>query len=175
MPTFPVLSPVPDDQLFPRIRAFLACRTLALAGVSRDGKGFGHAARKELLARGYQLRLIHPGADAIDGVPCARSLAEVAGEVDGLLIVTPPDVSRALLEQAVACGIRRVWLQQGAAGPEEVAFCEAQGLEAVCGRCILMFAQPPSFPHGFHRWILEVFGKVPREPAVPLLPGPGGS
>ena len=64
---------------------FLGHKRLAIVGVSKDGSGFGNLARKELARAGYSLVLVHPTAAAIDGQPCARSLAEVAGEYERLV------------------------------------------------------------------------------------------
>ena len=81
-----------DGGMIPRavIDDFLAQRSLALVGVSASGRGFGHVVLKELGAKGYTLHLVHPRAAEIAGRPCARSLAEVASQVGGVVLVTPP-------------------------------------------------------------------------------------
>ena len=142
---------------------FVAQRTLALAGVSRDGRaGFGNAVRKELPKRGYTLRLVHPEADAIDGEPCARRLADVAGDVGGLLCVTQPEATEALVAEAVEAGIRRIWIQQGAESAEAIQKAEEAGIAVVHGHCILMFTEPVGPFHGLHRWIWRLLGKIPK-------------
>lgn len=172
MPAFPPLPPMPPSLFVARVSAFMACRKLAIVGVSREGKGFGNMARKELAARGYALYGVHPMADSIEGLPCARSVAQVAPQVEAVLLVTPPEQTLALLQEARDAGLTRVWLQQGAATAEAVTWCEAHGMEAIWGHCVLMFLEPGSFPHGFHRWILQLVGKVPRLPAVRQIGGP---
>jgi len=145
------------------IDEFVAQRTLALAGASRDGKtGFGNVVRKELPKRGYVLRLLHPQAETIDGQPCARRLADVAAEVGGLVCVTPSAASEALVTEAAEAGIRRIWLQQGAESPEAIQRAEAAGISVVHGHCILMFTEPTGFLHGLHRWFLKLFGGMPQ-------------
>ena len=37
------------------INEFLAQRTLAIAGVKRDGRGFGNAVLKDLTGKGYEI------------------------------------------------------------------------------------------------------------------------
>jgi prephenate dehydrogenase len=82
---------------------FLAQKSLALVGVSRDGrKGFGNALRKELAAQGYVLHVVHPEADGIADQPCARALAEVAADVGGVVLVTPPAETEKLVREAAA-------------------------------------------------------------------------
>jgi len=51
------------------IRAFVAEKTLAVAGLSRDEKSFGAAAFKELRSKGYRLYTVNPNATPILGEP----------------------------------------------------------------------------------------------------------
>jgi predicted CoA-binding protein len=108
----------------------LSQKTLALVGVSRNGAGFGNTIRKELAGKGYSILLVHPEAETIAGVPCARSLKDVASRVGGVILVTPPASTSALVREAAEAGIRRIWMQQGAESPEAIRFCEQQGLAA---------------------------------------------
>jgi predicted CoA-binding protein len=146
------------------LEEFLAQRSLALVGVSRDGRtGFGNAVRKELLEKGYELHVVHPEADHIADQPCAHSLAEVAPLVGGVVLVTPPAQTTKLVEEAIALGVRRIWMQQGAESPEAISLCERSGISVVYGECILMFAEPTAWFHRAHRWAAETFGHLPPE------------
>jgi predicted CoA-binding protein len=148
----------------PLIDDFLAQRSLALLGVSRDGQtGFGNAVRKELAEKGYTLHVVHPAADRIGDAPCAHSLAEVAGEVGGVVLVTPPAETAKLIDELASLGIRRVWIQQGAESPEVLRRCDELGLAAVHGECILMFAEPTAWFHRAHRWARGTFGDLPHD------------
>lgn len=141
---------------------FLAQRSLALVGVSRDGRtGFGNAVRKELSEKGYTLYVVHPEADRIADAPCAHSLAEVAPRVGGVVLVTPPAQTAKLVEEAAAAGIRRVWMQQGAESDEAIAACDRHGIAVVHHECILMFAEPTAWFHRAHRWARGAFGELP--------------
>ncbi len=140
----------------------LSQKTLALVGVSRNGAGFGNTIRKELAGKGYSVLLVHPEAETIAGEPCARSLQDIASRVGGVILVTPPAATTGLVREAAAAGIRRIWMQQGAASPEAIEFCAQQGLAAVHGECILMFADPATWFHRLHRGLNSVLGKLPR-------------
>lgn len=143
------------------IEGFLAHKRLAIVGVSHKGTGFGNMARKELAARGFQLALVHPTVAAIDGQPCVRSLAAVAGDVDGVLLVTPPAQTERLVREAEAAGIRSVWMQQGAESEEAIRFCEEHGMDVVHHECVLMFTERPGFVHRAHRFLRGAFGHLP--------------
>ena len=56
------------------IQEFVGCRSIAVVGTSRGGKKFGNAAAKELQNRGYQVFIIHPEAQEIDGQTCYPNL-----------------------------------------------------------------------------------------------------
>ncbi len=141
---------------------FLAQKTLALVGISRDGKkGFGNAVRRELTAKGYTLLLVHPAATAIEGIPCARTVKEVADRVGGAILVTPPAVTSKLVREAADAGIRRVWIQQGAESDEAVRFCEQHGVAVVHHQCVLMYPESAAFPHRVHRGLLKLFRRLP--------------
>jgi predicted CoA-binding protein len=143
------------------VEGFLAEKTLAIAGVSRDGKGFGNSVLKDLTGKGYEVLPVHPEAEEVGGVQCSPSLAELPKEVGGLILVVPPDQTARLVREAKDVGIDRVWMQQGAESAEAVEFCQENGIDAVHGECIMMFAQPTGF-HRFHRWLWGVFGKLPE-------------
>lgn len=142
---------------------FLAQKSLAVVGVSRNGEGFGNVVRKELSEKGYHLTIVHPEADKIGDQPCAHSLAEVAGRVDGLVLVTPPAQTERLVQEAASLGIRRVWMQQGAESPAAIEACERNGIAAVHNECILMFAEPAAWFHRAHRWARGTFGELPED------------
>ena len=91
--------------------AFVAQRTLALIGASRSGRKFGNVALRELRAHGYRVYPVHPTAETIDGVACRHSMVERPEPVGGVIISLPPEPAVAAVREAVAAGIRRVWLQ----------------------------------------------------------------
>ena len=144
------------------IEAFVSARTMAIVGVSGGGQGFGNAAFTELKKRGYDVLPIHPTATTIQGDPCWRSLADLPRPAEHLLVVVKPDRAEAVVREAAAAGVRRVWFQQGSDSPASLKACEQLGVDAVHGQCILMFAEPVASIHRFHRWLWGVVGKIPR-------------
>jgi predicted CoA-binding protein len=146
------------------VEQFLSQKTLALAGASRGGKKFGNAILKDLTAKGYELSLVHPEAGEIDGLKCYPSVTELPGQVGGLVVAVPADQTEKIVQEAVATGIRNIWMQQGSESSEAIRLCKENGVNEVHGECILMFAQPTGI-HRFHRWLWGLFGKLPAEEA----------
>ena len=141
------------------IEDFISQRSLAVVGVSRGGKGFGNMAMRELKARGYTLYPIHPSAETLEGEACYPNLGALPEKVGGVLVVVPPAQTEQVVQDAHVAGITRVWMQQGAESDAAIRYCEQNGMQAVHGKCIMMFANPQSF-HKFHHWVNTLFGKL---------------
>jgi uncharacterized protein len=143
---------------------FLAQRELAIVGVSRGGKKFGNGVVKELTGLGYRMMAVHPQADEVKGVDCYPSFRALPTQPGGVILVVRPGESAKVVREAWEAGIRRVWMQQGAASPEALAFCREHEMSVVSGQCILMFAEPVRSIHRFHRWIWRLLGLIPSAP-----------
>lgn len=143
------------------IEGFLAQKTIAMAGVSRDPRSFSASTMKELATKGYRIIPVNPNAESIAGEKCYPSLAKLPEKVGGVIVFTPPAHTEKVVREAAAAGITRIWIQQGAQSEAALAFCRQNDLPAVSGQCILMFAEPVASFHGFHRWIKKLFGGLP--------------
>ncbi len=145
------------------VQDFIAQRSLAIVGVSRNGHGFGNIAYRELKAKGYHVFPVHPDAQEIAGDRCYPNLKSLPEPVGGVVVVVHPDATEKVVEEAAAAGIPRVWMQQGAESAEALRFCDEHGIAAVAGECILMFAEPAGFFHRAHRFIWKLMGKLPTD------------
>lgn len=142
------------------VERFLAHEKLALVGASRSGKKFGNTLLKELSAKGWQVAVIHPGADEIEGHRCYSAVADLPKEVEALVVCVPSVETERVVREAAAHGITDVWMQLGSASPDAVQFCAEHGLNAIHHECVLMFARPTGV-HRVHRWLWGLFGKLP--------------
>ena len=139
---------------------FVAKKRIAVIGASRSGKKFGNAAYKELKQRGYQVFLVHPEAKEIEGEPCYPSLDAVKDKVDGVFVSVPPAQGVQVLQQASQAGLKNVWIQQQGDSPQMLAVGKDLGLNLVHGKCILMYAEPVTSFHSFHRFFVRITGKL---------------
>jgi predicted CoA-binding protein len=142
------------------IQDFINGKRIAVVGVSRDKEKFGNTAFTELAARGYQVFAVHPSAQEIAGTPCYPSLTALRGQVDGVLVIIPPQSAVSVLREAAAIGLKNVWLQQGAESPEVLALARDLGLNLVAKKCVLMYAPPVRSFHAWHRAFTRLFGKL---------------
>ncbi len=141
---------------------FISQKTLAVVGVSKKKNKFGSTAYRELKAKGYRVFPVNPNIDDFEGDKCYTSLKELPDGIEGAVIVVPPAEAGKVARDAVAAGISRIWLQQGAESRDAIEYCQENGINVIHGHCILMFAEPTAFPHSAHRFIWRLLGKLPR-------------
>jgi predicted CoA-binding protein len=82
--------------------------------------------------------------------------------VEHLYIVTPAKETARVVEDAVAYGIKQIWIQQKSETPAALELARQSGIPVIHGRCMMMFAEPVGSIHGFHRWISRLFGQYPK-------------
>ena len=144
------------------IDLFLASHRVALAGVSRDPKKFGHQVFKQLKEKGYEVYPVNPQADFIDGTPCFRSVSALPVNVHSLVIVTPKKQTREIVAEAISKGIDSLWIQQMSDTPEAIELTRTHPVNLVTGECILMHTDPVTGFHKFHRNLRRFFGRMPK-------------
>ena len=89
-----------------RVDGLLEPRTVAVVGVSARGLNFGRIIVQNLLECGFEpgaLTVVKPGHDAIDGVPCVPTVAEL-GPTDLLVVAAGGDQLPTLLDEVVDSG-----------------------------------------------------------------------
>ncbi len=124
------------------IEEFLAQGTVALAGVSRSGGGYGNQVLRDLTRKGYRVLPVHPEVAELGGVPAYGSLAELPEPVGGLILVVPPDESEKLVREAAAAGIRRVWMQPGAESQAAIELGRRLGITVIHHECVMVRSVP---------------------------------
>lgn len=137
-----------------RAREFLSLKRIAIVGVSRDERDFSRMVYKELRQRGYDLAPVNPGMKELEGRTCFARLQDVTPPAEGALLFTPPSRTNQAVRDCLEAGIRHVWLHRGVgpgvAGPEVIAFCEANGIAVVAGLCPFMALPGAGLPHRLH-------------------------
>lgn len=123
----------------PRIARFLAAAAFGVVGASADRAKFGNKVLRCYLQHGRQAMPVNPRATHIEGVACVPSVADLPEEVTSLSLITPPAISERIVSQALARGIRNLWLQPGAESPAAIDACAAAGGNCIAdGSCLLV-------------------------------------
>ena len=121
-----------------RLIEFLHGETWAVVGASCDRSKFGNITFRELQRRGKRVVPVNKNAAEVEGETAYPSLADIPEHIDRVLIVVPPKQGEAVVREADEAGIDSVWFQPGAESVAALAYCEAHGMTAVSGHCILM-------------------------------------
>jgi len=142
------------------IARFLSLEKYAIAGVSRDPKKFGQVMFRDLRKKGMDVVPINPKADTIDGVRCYSSVSDLPPEVRGVIFMTPKEETLAVAREAIAHGIKDLWIQQGAETKSMIGDLENEDVNLIYKQCIMMFWKPDGI-HSFHRFLKKIFGGLP--------------
>jgi predicted CoA-binding protein len=144
------------------IEIFFEPKRLAIVGVSRDTKKFGHIVFKDLKAKGYSVYPVNPNTDKIDGDRCYRSVKDLPDDIRSVLILTPKKETDSILREVINKGIINIWVQQMSETNQTIKIAEEYQKEIIHKKCIYMFAEPITGIHKFHRAILKLFGMLPK-------------
>src|SRR5262245_21679615 len=141
---------------------FLAERRFAFVGVSRNPADFSRGLFRELARRGYDVVPVNPGVEEVDGRRCHARLQDVEPPVAAAFVMTPASRSAQVVKDAVAAGVRTVWLHRGV-GPgsvteEAVGLGRENGL-AVLEGCPYMYLEKTEAIHRLHGFFHRLFGR----------------
>lgn len=146
---------------------FLAQHRIAVAGVSRDEKQPANLIYRRLRDTGHEVYAVNPNADEVEGDACYPRVADVPVALDGIVIVTTPQVAEQVVAEAHDAGVPRVWLHRGmgvgSSSQTAVDFCTEHGMAVIPGGCPNMFGDTSDPGHRCMRVLLQLSGKVPRE------------
>jgi len=123
-----------------RIARFLSEGPWAVVGASADRGKYGNKVLRAYQAAGLSpVYPVNPRGGVIEGLEAFPDLASLPETPKGISIITPPDVTEAVVEEAAELGIERVWLQPGAENERTLVFAEHLELDVIAGGpCILV-------------------------------------
>lgn len=143
------------------IEEFFAQPAIGIVGVSRNIKKFGYLVYKEMHAKGFNVYPVNPNTETIDGQACYKTIEDLPADAKSVVLLSKKEITPGLVNQASEKGIKNIWVQQGSQTPDIIEKAISGPLNIIYGNCILMFAKP-SGGHSIHRFILKLFGKLPK-------------
>ena len=154
-----------------KVNDFLAQKRIAIAGVSRNNGHGGHDQAGNLIYHrlkktGHQVFPVNPNMQTFEGDRCYPNLQSIPGGVDGVVIITRPEVTERIVHDCSEAGVHRVWMHRSmgtksSVSPEAVEYCRQHDISVIAGACPMMFGAGVDFGHTCMRWILKLSGGLP--------------
>ena len=121
------------------IELFLKSKSFAVAGASQNRSKYGNKVFRALIASGRTVYPLNPNAVEVEGYPAFASIADLPIVPEALSIVTPPYVTRQVIQQAIAAGVKNIWMQPGADDSQGSEAARVAGFNVIDdGSCILV-------------------------------------
>jgi predicted CoA-binding protein len=128
----------PDED---RLRALLReVRTIAVVGLSPKPDRPSHGVSRSMQGFGYRIVPVNPGQASILHEPCFATLRDlpeaVLAQVDLVDVFRQSDAVAGIVDDCIALGLKRLWLQDGVIDEAAAQRATQAGIEVVMDRCI---------------------------------------
>ncbi len=121
------------------IEEFLREGPYAVVGASTHPSKYGNRVFRMYLRWGREVYPINPHADEVEGHRSYASLSELPVVPRGISVVTPPEITEKVVEEAARLGVEYVWMQPGAESHRALQKGEEAGLGLIGdGSCVLV-------------------------------------
>jgi hypothetical protein len=120
------------------VAEMLRGRRIAVVGMTPDPARAGNYVPAFLRDRGKEIVPVNPTYPDVDGLKSYKSLAEVPGRVDVVLVFRRPEYCPQIAEEAAAVHAGGLWLQSGIYSDEARRIAEQAGMSFVQGRCMMV-------------------------------------
>jgi predicted CoA-binding protein len=161
-------EPMMPTTLEARVHDFLAQKRVAVAGVSGDHSHHpvGNLIYRRLKKSGHDVFPVNPHMQTFEGDRCYPDLPSIAGGVDGVVIITRPEITERIVRDCSAAGVARVWMHQSigkgsSVSAEAVEYCRQHDISVIAGACPMMYGAGVDLGHACMRWILRLTGGLP--------------
>jgi len=112
-------------------------RTLAVVGLSSKPSRPSCGVAAYMQSKGYRIIPVNPNETFVLGEKCYPTLDAIPAPPEIVVVFRRPEHVPAVVESAIRCGARVIWMQEGVRHPKAAARARAAGLEVVEDRCIL--------------------------------------
>ncbi|MFH1850807.1 MAG: CoA-binding protein [Candidatus Neomarinimicrobiota bacterium] len=136
---------------------FWKAKSYALLGYQAE-RNFPLLTLAGLLRNGKTVYPVDPTQATIDSRPAFKAIADLPEPVEAAVIELPRERTAAAVREAVAAGIRNIWLHQRTETAEALEIAREAGVNLVQGTCAVMYVNTSGM-HKFHCWIMKLLKK----------------
>ncbi|QDX82374.1 CoA-binding protein [Denitratisoma sp. DHT3] len=112
-------------------------KTVAVVGFSPQPDRPSHRVALALRLAGYRVIPVRPGLDEGLGEKAYASVRDLPEVPDVVDVFRAPDAVDAIVDECIARGVTRLWLQDGVINEAAAERARAAGLTVVMDRCML--------------------------------------
>ncbi|MEO7587699.1 MAG: CoA-binding protein [Arachnia sp.] len=107
----------------------------AVVGLSRNPERTAYSIAGYLQKLGMEIVAVHPKAESVHGAPGFSALADVPGTIDVVDVFVRSELAGDVVDQAIAVGVKAVWLQLGVIDEDAAERAREAGLDVVMDTC----------------------------------------
>ena len=115
----------------------LTFKRIAVVGLSSSPDRASYGVSKYMQGQGYEITPIRPENKTILGVSSKQSLRDVPNPLEIVNVFRKNDAVPALVEEAILCGAKVLWLQEGVYHQESEKKAREAGIIVFSDLCIL--------------------------------------
>lgn len=120
------------------IKQFFESEAYAVVGASNVRSKFGNKVLRCYLKNDRPVYPINPKETLIEGLNVIDKIENLPGNVKSLSMVTPPEISEQLVDDAIKHGVKNIWFQPGSHNDNAIKKCEKNNINVIAnGHCIL--------------------------------------
>jgi uncharacterized protein len=119
------------------VRAMLrTVKTIAVLGLSDNPERPSYRVAKAMQGFGYSIVPVRPGQRQVLGETAYAALADLPEVPDLVDVFRAPEHVPGIVDECIALGVKRLWLQEGVVNEAAAAKARAAGITVVMDRCI---------------------------------------
>jgi len=118
-------------------RIFEECRTIAIVGLSSDPWRPSNSVSAYMRRSGYTVIPVNPNETEVFGEKAYPDLASVPAKIELVDVFRRSEEAGKAVDEAIAAGVKAVWLQEGVIDSAAAQRALAAGLLVVMDRCWL--------------------------------------
>ena len=125
-------NPTPDQ-----LRSLLQeVRTIAVVGLSPRPERPSYWVSRAMQGFGYRIVPVRPAVAEVLGEKAYPRLSDIPFPVDLVDVFRAADEVGPIVDECIALGVRRIWLQDGVVNLEAAERARAAGITVVMDRCV---------------------------------------
>ncbi len=114
-----------------KLNKMVELKNWAVVGARSDESTFGYKIPMRMLEHGYNVYMVNPKLDEIEGHRVYKKLSDIEEKIDVVDVVVNPKVAISVLDEAKAMGIENIFFQPGTYADETLEYADKLGLNYV--------------------------------------------